>query len=208
MKLTYLLGALILCAAQLSSAAIYTYIDANGERVFTDQPPKNQRTETVNIAPSNQMPATPVIKPPPVYQAETQPLAIQYQVLRILTPEPDATIRANDRQLIVTVSSEPSLLEGHHYRLILDGNAVGEPSRSPVFPLSEVERGTHQLAVEIINEHGAVLERTPAQPFHLRQITLSDKRRVRPCQKEDYGVRLECPLKDKPAEKPSIIPFL
>lgn len=208
MKLTYALGALLLCVAQITSAAIYTYIDANGERVFTDKPPKNQRTETIDIAPSNQMSAPPVIKPPPVYQADPQPLAVQYQVLRILVPEPDATIRANDRQLIVTVNSEPGLLDGHHYRLFLDGKPVGEPSRSPVFPLSEVDRGTHQLAVEIINAQGAVLERTPSQPFHLRQITLSDKRRVRPCVKDDYGVRPECPLKDKPEEKRSIIPFL
>ena len=208
MKLNYLLGALLLCAAQLGSAAVYTYIDANGERVFTDKPPKNQRTEIIHIAPPNQIAPPPAMKPPPVYQADPEPLAVQYQVLRILVPEPNATLRANDRQLIVTVSSEPALLAGHHYRLILDGEPVGDPSRSPVFPLSEIDRGTHQLAVEIINEKGAVLERTPSQPFHLRQITLNDKRRVRPCEKDDYGVRPECPLKDKPKEKRSLIPFL
>lgn len=206
MKLKFLLGALLLCAAQMTTAAIYTYIDADGERVFTDKPPKNQRTETIDIAPPNQI-APPAIKPPPVYQTEPEALAVQYQVLRILVPEPDATIRANDRQLIVTVNSEPSLLEGHQYRLILDGKYATEPSRSPVFPLTDIDRGTHQLAVEIINQHGAVLERTPSQPFHLRQITLSDKRRVRPCEKDDYGMRPECPLKDKPAEKPSILPY-
>ncbi|MDY0250959.1 MAG: DUF4124 domain-containing protein [Pseudomonas sp.] len=208
MKLKFLLAALLLCAAQIVSAAIYTYIDANGERVFTDNPPKSQRTETIEIGPSNQMSAPAAVKLPPVYQADPAPLAIQYQVLRILVPEPDATIRANDRQLIVTVNSEPALLEGHHYRLILDGSPLGEPSRSPVFPLTEIDRGTHQLAVEIINQQGAVLERTPSQPFHLRQSTLSDKRRVRPCEKDDYGVRPECPLKDKPKEKRSLIPFL
>lgn len=207
MKLKSLLGALLLCAAQMATAAIYTYIDADGERVFTDKPPKNQRTETIDIAPPNQIAPPPAVKPPPVYQTEPEALAVQYQVLRILVPEPDATIRANDRQLIVTVNSEPSLLEGHQYRLILDGKAAAEPSRSPVFPLTDIDRGTHQLAVEIINQHGAVLERTPSQPFYLRQITLSDKRRVRPCEKDDYGVRPECPLKDKPEEKPSILPY-
>ncbi len=208
MKLNYLLGALLLCVVQMTSAAIYTYIDADGERVFTDKPPKNQHTETIDIAPTNKIAPPPAVKPPPVYQMEPEALTVQYQVLRILVPEPDATIRANDRQLIVTVNSEPSLLEGHLYRLILDGKPAAEPSRSPVFPLTDIDRGTHQLAVEIINEHGAVLERTPSQPFHLRQITLSDKRRVRPCEKDDYGVRPECPLKDKPVKKPSIIPFL
>ena len=207
MKLKYLLGALLLCIAHIASATIYTYIDSNGERVFTDSPPKGQRTQTLNLAPTNKIAPPPVVKPPPVYQAEPEPLPVQYQMLRILVPEPDATIRANDRQLIVTVNSEPALLEGHRYRLILDGEPKGEPSRSPVFPLTQIDRGTHQLAVEIINAQGAVLERTPSQPFHLRQITLSDKRRVRPCEKDHYGVRPECPLKDKPADKLSILPY-
>ena len=207
MRLAHALGVFLLCTAQIASAAIYTYIDANGERVYTDNPPKNQRTETINIAPTNQQPAVPVVKPPPVYQADPEPLAMQYQILRILTPEPNATIRANDRQLIVTVNSEPALLEGHLYRLIIDGEVFGEPGRSPVFSVKDIDRGSHQLAVEIINQQGAVLERTPAQPFHLRQVTLSDKRRVLPCEKDDYGVRPECPLKDKPAEKPSILPY-
>ena len=210
MRLSYLIGALLLCVAQIASAAIYTYLDANGERVYTDKPTHHQRVETVNIAPTNQLPAgpvQPVIKPPPVYQDDPTNPALQYQVLRILAPEPNATIRANDRQLIVMISSEPALLDGHLYRLLLNGELAAEPSRSPVFPLSQIERGTHKLAVEIINEQGAVLERTPAQPFHFRQTTLNDKRRVRPCQKGDYGVRPECPLKDKPKEKRSILPF-
>lgn len=210
MKLFYLLAALLLCSVYSASAAIYTYIDASGERVYTDKPPQHQHVETINIAPTNQLsaePVKPVIKPPPVFQDDTTSLALQYQVLRILTPEPNATIRANDRQLIVMITSEPALLDGHRYRLLLDGEPAAEPSRSPVFPLSQIERGTHKLAVEIINQQGAVLERTPAQPFHLRQVTLSDKRRVRPCVKDDYGVRPECPLKDKPEKKSSFFPF-
>lgn len=203
---------LLLCTPMVSSAAIYTYIDAQGERVFTDSPPQNQQTETVHIAPANQMPAVPVVKvlkAPPLEQDSPESSRQRYQVLRILTPVPDATIRANDRQLIVTVSSEPALQEGHRYRLILNGEAMGEPSRSPVFPLQNIDRGTHQLAVEILNEYDAILERTPAQPFHLRQTTLSDKRRVRPCADDDYGVRPECPLHDKPTEeKRSLLPFL
>lgn len=157
--------------------------------------------ETLNIVPSNPLPATPIsaeITPPPIYIEQTEPLPVQYEMLRILVPEPDATIHANDQQLIVTVNSEPSLHEGHRYRFILDGRAVGEPTRSPVLQLKDVLRGTHILAVEIINENDAVLERTPAQPFHLRQTTLNDKRRVKPCTTDDYGVRPECPEQDKP----------
>jgi hypothetical protein len=42
------------------------------------------------------------------------------------------------------------------------------------------------------------------------RISLAQKRMVNPCKKADYGVRPECPLKDKPPEKKDIpfVPFI
>ncbi|WP_437879585.1 DUF4124 domain-containing protein [Pseudomonas sp. LRF_L74] len=202
-----LLFACLFCLACSVQAGVYTYIDADGNRVFTDQPPSGN-AKRLEMAPSNAMPPP---GPSPYSTPDTpQPPAIQiqvYQLLRILIPEPDATLRIDDGKLIVTLISEPSLLPEHRYRLLLDGTPVNEGSRSPVFPLENVERGTHQLSAEIIDANGRIIERTPSQPFHIRQTTLSDKRRNNPCQLDDYGVRPECPLKDKP-EPPSDIPFV
>ena len=110
--------------------------------------------------------------------------------------------------LIVTITSEPGLHSGHRFRLIMDGQPVGEPGTSPVFPLQNIDRGTHQLSAEVIDSQGRIVERTPAQPFHMKRITLAEKRRTNPCQKEDWGVRLECPLKDKPKDPPKDIPLI
>lgn len=201
----------LLCLALLClplQADVYTYIDAEGNRVFTDRPGTGN-AQRLQLAPANSMPAPPPAAPPAVVPSE--PPAPAYQLLRILIPQPDATIRDGAGNLIVTASSDPALLPGHSYRLLLDGQALGEPSRSPVFPLENVDRGSHQLAIEIIDEQGRTLERTPAQPFHMQRISLAQKRRVKPCQKDDYGVRPECPLKDKPEEDKgliSILPFL
>ncbi|QLC73440.1 DUF4124 domain-containing protein [Pseudomonas sp. LPB0260] len=196
----------LLCCLPLQ-ADVYTYIDAEGNRVFTDRPGTGN-AQRIQLAPSNSMPAT-APAPPPV-NAPSAPQAPAYQLLRILVPQPDATIRDSAGNLIVTASSDPALLPGHSYRLLLDGEPLGEPSRSPVFPLENIDRGTHQLAVEIIDAQGRTLERTPSQPFHMLRISLAQKRMVRPCQKDDYGVRPECPLKDKPPEKKDIplIPFI
>lgn len=122
-------------------------------------------------------------------------------MLRILIPEPDATLRSSAGEVIVSVTSEPGLQQGHRYRLLLDGQATGEPGLSPVFPLSNIDRGSHNLSVEILDEQGRTVERTANQPFHMLRISLAQKRQVKPCVSEDYGVRPECPLKDKPAEE-------
>lgn len=201
----FLLGLLLL--AQSAQAQVYTYIDAEGNRVFTDSP-RSSNAERVNIAPSNsaqlnQNPPSAGVAPPAVTKQ-----VVHYQLLRILVPEPDASIHNASGDLIVTLTSEPGLLPGHSYRLLLDGEAQGGPSSSPVFSLQNVDRGTHQLVGEIIDAAGLIVERTPAQPFHMHRMSLAQKRQIKPCQKDDYGVRPECPLKDKPKEKPSILPFL
>ncbi len=199
-RLCYLL---LLCCLPCS-AEVYTYLDEAGNRVYTDQP-KRDNAEQVQFDPINQLP-TPLIRPPASLLA--QPVAtISYQLLRILTPEPDSVIRDVTGNLIVTVNSDPALLPGHQYRLLLDGVAVGEPGRSPVFPLENLDRGEHQLAIEIINERGITLERTPNQPVHVKRTSLHEKRKAQPCKIDDFGVRPECPLKEKP-EPDNDIPFI
>lgn len=201
--------ALLLCLlfiAQGAQAQVYTYIDAEGNRVFTDKP-RSSSAERVILAPSNNMqtnpPTTTVLTPPPAVTKQT----VHYQLLRIIVPEPDASIHNGSGDMIVTLNSEPGLLPGHSYRLLLDGEIQGEASRSPVFSLQHIDRGTHQLVAEIIDSAGLIVERTPAQPFHMHRMTLAQKRKVNPCKKDEYGVRPECPLKDKPKEDVSILPF-
>ena len=203
---------LLFCSLMLlalpSLAQVYTYIDAEGNRVFTDKP-KSGNAERVELAPSNSMPAIQTPSATQVVSAPPEP-AQRYSLLRILVPQPDATIRDSAGNLIVSINSEPGLFAQHSYRLLLDGKPVGEVGSSPVFPLENIDRGTHQLAVEVIDQAGRIIERTPTQPFHMQRISLAQKRKANPCKKADYGVRPECPLKDKPPEKKDIpfVPFI
>jgi hypothetical protein len=187
-----------------ASAEVFTYIDAQGNRVFTDQPkPGNARR--VPLATSNRIPAADATRSRTAQKIEKKPL-FHYDMLRILVPEPDATLRSTAGEIIVSVTSEPGLQKGHRYRLLLDGQPTAEPGISPVFALNNIDRGTHQLSVEILDEQDRTVERTANQPFHMQRISLAQKRRVKPCASSDYGQRPECPLADKPAEEKN--PFL
>lgn len=201
-----LLGAALCTAAQ---GEVYTYVDADGNRVFTDKP-KPGNAKRMEMAPINEMPAN-LRRAAPKPRPEQQPApAPAYQLLRILFPAPDSMVEDPAGNLMVTVNSEPALLPEHSYRLLLDGKDVGNSGRSAVFELVNLDRGTHQLAVEIIDNQGITLERTPSQPVHVRRMSLDAKRKVKPCQLADYGVRPECPLKDKPKPERDIplIPFI
>jgi len=134
------------------------------------------------------------------------PTPFHYEMLRILVPEPDATVRSSAGEVIVSATHEPSLQPGHRYRLLLDGQPTAEPGLSPVFPLANIDSGSHNLSVEILDEQGRIVERTATQPFHMDRTALVQKRKIKPCAAEDYGQRPECPLSDKPAEEKN--PFL
>ncbi|ANJ53830.1 DUF4124 domain-containing protein [Pseudomonas silesiensis] len=200
---------LLACLIALPVAAdVFTYVDAQGNRVFTDRPGSGN-AKRVPLAPSNRMSANPTAAVPVAAGKKTEAKApFHYDMLRVLVPEPDATVRSSAGELIVSVTSEPGLQRGHRFRLLLDGEAVAEPGPSPVFPLSNVDRGSHNLSVEILDEQGRTVERTANQPFHMLRISLAQKRQVKPCALDDYGQRPECPLKDKPEEeKNSFLPF-
>ncbi|MBA1273188.1 DUF4124 domain-containing protein [Stutzerimonas azotifigens] len=203
---------LLLCLmlfSPLVTAQVYTYIDQDGNRVFTDRP--TEGAKAIELAAPNAMPAPQARRLAPLPSADENKAkpALGYGLLRILVPGPDATVNNNAGDLIVTATSDPALQEGHAYRLILDGQVSGSPGRSPVFALSNLDRGTHHISVEIIDQGGRILEKTPSQPFHVRRVSLAQKRMVNPCKKNDYGVRPECPIADKPKEEGgmSILPF-
>ncbi len=187
-----------------ASAQVFTYIDAQGNRVFTDQP-RPGNAKRVPLATSNRM-AVPDSAPERSAKKPEQKPLFHYDLLRILVPEPDATVRSTAGEIIVSITSEPGLQKGHRYRLLLDGQPTAEPGISPVFPLTNIDRGTHQLSVEVLDEHGRTVERTANQPFHMQRMSLAQKRKVKPCAIDDYGQRPECPLAEKPVEEKS--PFL
>ncbi|WP_283182573.1 DUF4124 domain-containing protein [Pseudomonas svalbardensis] len=203
MRLWLLIACLIALPVR---AEVFTYVDAQGNRVYTDQPGSGN-AKRVPLATSNRMSANPGGAAPVMAgkKAETKPL-FHYDMLRVLVPEPDATVRSSAGEIIVSVTSEPGLQRGHRYRLLLDGQPTADPGLSPVFALSNIDRGSHNLSVEILDEQGRTVERTANQPFHMLRISLAQKRQVKPCALPDYGQRPECPLKDKPAEEKN--PFL
>ncbi len=190
-------------------AQVYMHIDAEGNRVFSDRP-LHEQSQPVELPPINRLPS-----PPPAEGhygtavPSEKPQEQRYQRLSILYPAADATLRDGAGNLTVVASSEPPLHPGHAYQLLFDGQPLASAGSGPSFQLHNVDRGSHQLAVEILDANGQSLIRSPEQSVHIHRPSLAQKRRINPCQREDYGRRLECPMSDKPAEKRDIpyVPF-
>lgn len=203
-----LLAALLLTLAGPLAAEVYTYTDEHGNRVFTDRP-RDEASKSVEVRQPNRMstPAPAAAAPVPAPPATRKLSPQRYERVWIVSPVADDTLRDNAGNLNVSAASEPPLRPGDRYRLLLDGKPAGEPG--PTFTLSNIDRGTHQLLVEVVAPNGTVLGRSGSQAVHVKRISMAQRRMAQPCEKDDYGVRPECPLKDKPAEKRDIpfVPF-
>ncbi|MDM7856802.1 DUF4124 domain-containing protein [Thiopseudomonas acetoxidans] len=202
--LSFFLPALLI-GQPVFAGPIYSYTDENGQRVYTDTlPTQQQPTTSLKLKPVNSLPATPV-KPVNKLNKATNEQKTErpqiYSQLQIINPTHDSTFLANERSFSITVSSSPPLLPEHSYQLWLDGAAFGDSSQSTTWQATDIDRGTHSLAVHILNAAGDSIAHSDSIVIHLRQTTLAERRRIRPCQLDDYGKRHECPLKDKPTPK-------
>ncbi|WP_271409614.1 DUF4124 domain-containing protein [Pseudomonas sp. Q1-7] len=143
-----LLAVLLLALALPAAAQIYKYTDADGNTVFTNQPPEGAASEKVELPPTNaigaQPPSQPVGAPAGTAQQAT------YQVLELTDIPDDEALRANNGTFSVGVRLEPRLHAGHSLRLRLDGQPYGQPANVPRLQLVNVDRGEHSLAVDVL----------------------------------------------------------
>jgi len=164
----------LLCAALLSlmapaDAEIYKRVLPDGSIVYSDEP--SPQAEVVELPPLQTIPAAPLITP----ASETQQTikaadkAFSYRQLRITSPRNDQQIRENSGRVVVAVNVQPTLQvkAGHRLVLKLDGQVVAMSSGGQRFVLENVDRGTHQLVVEIQDRKGKPLKTSPPVIFHL-----------------------------------------
>lgn len=200
--------ALLLGAVGAPRADVFVSRDAQGNPVFSDRPSTSGATP-LKLPPTNSM--TP--PPPAPARAAATPVTpgpvdtVNYRHLEILSPAAESTLRGTAGDLQVRLASEPDLAEGHFYRLTLDGNPAGQPQRTVDFMLDNLDRGSHRLQASIVDETGRELARSTPINIHVHRLTLSQRRRLQPCQPEDWGRRIECPLADRP-QPPRDLPWV
>ena len=68
--------------------------------------------------------------------------------------------------LSIAATVSPNIDPGHTVQALIDGNVAAEgPSTS--FALTNIDRGTHALVVQIVDEAGNVLIASPEITFHM-----------------------------------------
>lgn len=173
-----LLTACLLCTLALPAAAqIYKYTDSNGNTVFTNQPPEGQATESVELQPTNTVPPQqPVVVEQPKQAEQDQQ---SYSQLALTDIPSEEALRANSGTFTVGVDIEPRLQPGHSLRLLLDGQPHGQASNVPRLQVTNVDRGEHSLAVEVLSGE-LQIQQSDTVTFTTQRISLNSPARPKP----------------------------
>jgi hypothetical protein len=92
--------------------------------------------------------------------------------LKILQPQPDATLQDNEGKLIVRVQPEPILdtAAGHKLVIYLDGKDVYRGAANQA-TLTDVTRGAHMLYAEIVSGDRKLIT-SDAITFYVQQASI------------------------------------
>lgn len=149
------------------AAEVYKRIGPGGEVEFSDTP--GEDAEPVVVPPPNtyrQEPLPSVARPSRSENDEkSDPLEI---TVRIVSPTDDEPVVATDGKVTIQAAVEPALRRtpGKHLRFLLDGTPVGVQSGTTL-RLDNVNRGTHQIAVQVLDAREEVLAESPSSTFHM-----------------------------------------
>jgi len=161
------------CAFSSMTAAttkIYHWVDENGKSHYSDTAALG--TQEIHVVNTNIVKSDNVQPPttrnnPSAVKADP---AIIYQA-DIISPEDDRPLRSNDGSIDIQVKTTPEKEPTQKLQLFLDGRALGSPQISSTIRAENIDRGTHQVQVQLLDESGKVLARTQVVTVHLQRIS-------------------------------------
>lgn len=174
-----LLFALAATGTTEAATRIYKSVDAEGNVVYTDvAPPEADRAEQteIRIEAPNTFDNAPAPAEPgaPALVAEDEAVEdeeIVYSSLLLTGPADDEAIRSNNGDLTLYAAVAPGLAETHRLRFFVDGQPVGTTS-STSLALSNLDRGTHQAQVVILDEAGNAVMQSAVHAFHILRYSI------------------------------------
>ncbi|TWH77497.1 uncharacterized protein DUF4124 [Azomonas agilis] len=175
MRWRYLL--LVCCLSTGTHAEIYRYTNAQGEVIYTHQPPAGVEATPIELSTPNRLepPSRPLVQPPSS-SVTSGKAAFAYQI-RWIGLTSGQTIRANDGNLHISVQLQPELQSGHFLRFSLDGQAVTGLQADAEVYLTELDRGAHSIMLEVLEANGKVIQTSAPLSFTLQRSSLNNPAR-------------------------------
>ena len=141
------------------SAEIYRQVDAQGNVTYTDEPSDQAPAEPVKIKPVTTitLPKPEAVREPEQLREKVETEGAAYSALRFIAPDNEQAFYSGNGDVAFQVASSPGLKKGHKYEVTLDGQPVGQ-STSGTVSVRNIDRGTHNAGVNIIDSSGVTIK--------------------------------------------------
>ncbi len=152
------------------AATLYKWVDENGVTHYSDQP--HDGAEKIQVANAQTYPsgnaASGNAKPGPATPARAP--AVKYRRVAISSPlDGDVFVNTGGR-VPVAIDLDPGLAPGHQLWFTLDGQRIDSLGSSAMAgTLSDLERGSHTLFVQVVDASGTALLSSDPVTFTIRQ---------------------------------------
>ena len=157
-------------------AELFKWKDADGNIIFSDQPPPGVDKSESEVKPESlpqiiTVPAPDLSKSTTSSSRKPESNKISYKTLAITAPLHDSEVRENSGKVQINVHVEPENFaeRGHQLVIYLDGEEISRGDSTSVI-LDNVDRGTHNIKASIINDRGFVLRETRQTTFTLHRF--------------------------------------
>jgi len=154
----------VFISVSATAETVYKKTNPDGSVEFTDQPSTDSEEVKIRKPTTYQAPRLPALN----LQSKKLSPTFNYQ-LSINQPINDSVI-VGKMDVSVLVSVQPALLSGrgHQIRYQLAGQSIISRNMSETF--KNVDRGTHNLTVSIVDRNGEVVSPAVSSTFHMKRF--------------------------------------
>ncbi len=167
--LLLLLSLSIATPVNASTAKIYVWRNEKGELVYSDTP--RPGAEEVKTKPGNVIKSSTTLDTQ-VLDIESKKISEEYQVV-INHPKDNTTIRDNTGSVYISGSIKPIFKRGLRIQLILDDKPHLKPQTHTMFSLRNIDRGEHQIKMQLLNKKGKVIALSKAITFYMHRASVN-----------------------------------
>ena len=157
--------------ALAATTTIHRWVDAQGVVHFSDQPTGAPGSETITVATpakTQSVAPQPSTSSTPTATSQTAPVGS----IRLVSPANDTQVRENTGRVAIEAEINPLPTDGYYLKVLLDGAVVQQVADSMQTELVNVDRGTHQLELQLLDKNGKLLASSGTSTFHLMRISV------------------------------------
>jgi hypothetical protein len=168
-----------------ANAQVYKHVDEDGNVTFTDRKQPNSTPVDLNTTNTLAPPSADAYpKPGGEDSGDENAVEIPDYQITITSPDNETIIPRGPGNFTVTSSVSPALSNGRRLQLIMDGAPREESNSYGTWPLTNVFRGEHKLAVSVVDQSGETLATSEAVTVFVfrpsSNFTKSNTNRPRP----------------------------